>query len=60
MQAVMSVTFWNSVEFYDRILVIVTQISLDLLFWKRKRIAGISSMQTELHELQGLSCSKYG
>ena len=52
MQAVMSVTFWNSVEFYDRILVIDTQISLDLLFWERKRIAGISSMQTELHELQ--------
>ena len=48
MQAVMSVTFWNSVEFYDRILVIDTQISLDLLFWERKRIAGISSMQTEL------------
>ena len=26
--------------------------ALDLLFWERKRIAGISSMQTELHELQ--------
>ena len=41
MQAVMSVTFWNSVKFYDRILVIDTQISLDLLFWERKRIASL-------------------